>query len=155
MAGLDAVNRRIVAWHLRRLERWEHTLDIDATQIVAEKRDAVWTYKGERGYRPMVGHLAEAGVVIHEDFRAGDVAPASANLDFIKACEARLPKGHRLAAIRADSASDQANLFNYCGSDSPQLAAKLANSGRANTLQLAAGYFINALFGYPVFLFYY
>lgn len=39
---------------------------------------------------------------------------ASANLDFIKACEARLPKGHRLAAIRADSASYQADLFNYC-----------------------------------------
>ena len=31
LAGLDAVNRRIVAWHLRRLKRWEHTLDIDAT----------------------------------------------------------------------------------------------------------------------------
>ncbi len=52
--------------------------------------------------------------MIHEDFRAGNVAPASANLDFVKACEARLPKGHRLAAIRADSASYQANLFNYC-----------------------------------------
>nr|WP_227486587.1 hypothetical protein [Acidithiobacillus sp. HP-6] len=114
LAGLDAVNRRIVAWHLRRLKRWEHTSDIDATQIVAEKRDAVWTYKGERGYMPMVGHLAEAGVVIHDNFRAGNAAPVGANLDYIQACEARLPKGHRLAATRADSASYQADLFNYC-----------------------------------------
>ena len=76
--------------------------------------NARWTYKGERGYMPMVGHLAEAGVVIHDDFRAGNVAPASANLDFVKACESRLPKGHRLAAVRTDSASYQANLFNYC-----------------------------------------
>jgi len=37
---------------------------------------------------PMVGHLAEAEVVIHDDFPAGNVAPASANLDFVKACEA-------------------------------------------------------------------
>jgi hypothetical protein len=114
LVGLDRVNRRIVAQRLRKLGRLTHTLDIDATQIVAEKRDAAWTYKGERGYMPMVGHLAEAGIVIHDDFRAGNVAPASANLDFIKACEARLPKGHGLTAVRADSASYQADLFNYC-----------------------------------------
>ena len=86
---------------------------MDATQIIAEKRSTEWTYKGERGYMPMVGHLAEAAVVIHDDFRAGNIAPASANLDFVKACEARLSKGHRLAAIRADSASYQSDLFNY------------------------------------------
>ena len=114
LAGLDRVNQRVVEHRLRKFGRTAHTLDIDATQIIAEKRSTEWTYKGERGYMPMVGHLAEAGVVIHDDFRAGNVAPASANLDFVKACEARLPKGHRLAAIRADSASYQADLFNYC-----------------------------------------
>ena len=114
LSGLDRVNRRIVAHRLRNLGRTAHTLDIDATQIVAEKRDAAWTYKGERGYMPMVGHLAEAGVVIHDDFRAGNVAPASANLDFVKACEVRLPKDHTLTAVRADSASYQSDLFNYC-----------------------------------------
>jgi hypothetical protein len=93
LVGLDRVNRRIVAQRLRNLERRTHTLDIDATQIVAEKRDAAWTYKGERGYMPMVGHLAEAGVVIHDDFRAGNVAPASANLDFVKAAMPACPKG--------------------------------------------------------------
>ena len=83
MVGLDRVNRRIVVHCLHQYGCRTHTLDIDATQIVAEKRDAAWTYyKGERGYMPMVGHLAEAGVVIHDDFRAGNVAPASANLDF-------------------------------------------------------------------------
>ena len=56
----------------------------------------------------------KAGFVIHDDSQAGNVAPASANLDFVKASEARLPKGHRLAAIRADSVSYQADLFNYC-----------------------------------------
>ena len=134
LAGLDGVNRRIVARHLRKLERWEHTLDIDATQIVAEKRDAAWTYKGERGYMPMVGHLAEVGVVIHDDFRAGNVAPASANLDFIKACEARLPKGHSLAAIRADSASYQAGLFNDC----EETGKTFAIGGRLDAPTLAA-----------------
>lgn len=30
---------------------------------------------------PMIGHLAEAGVVIHEEFREGSITPASRNLD--------------------------------------------------------------------------
>lgn len=56
----------------------------------------------------MVGDLAEAGMVIHDDFRSGNVAQASANLDFLRACKERLPRGHCLAAIRAYSASYQA-----------------------------------------------
>ena len=134
LAGLDRVNRRIVAQRLRKLERRNHTLDIDATQIVAEKRDAAWTYKGERGYMPMVGHLAEAGVVIHDEFRAGNVAPASANLDFVKACEVRLPKDHALTAVRADSASYQADLFNYC----EQTGKTFAIGGKLDAPTLAA-----------------
>jgi len=30
---------------------------------------------------PMIGHLAEAGVVIHDEFREGNIAPTSRNLD--------------------------------------------------------------------------
>ena len=134
LAGLDRVNRRVVAQRLRKVGHSAHTLDIDATQIIAEKRDAAWTYKGERGYMPMVGHLAEAGVVIHDDFRTGNVAPASANLDFVKACEARLPKSHRLAAIRADSASYQAEIFNYCTATGKTFAI----GGRLDAPTLAA-----------------
>ena len=61
LAGLDRVNQRVVERRLRKFGRTAHTLDIDATQIIAEKRSTEWTYKGERGYMPMVGHLAEAG----------------------------------------------------------------------------------------------
>ena len=134
LVGLDRVNQRVVERRLRKFSRKAHTLDIDATQIIAEKRSTEWTYKGERGYMPMVGHLAEAGVVIHDDFRAGNVAPASANLDFVKACESRLPKGHRLAAIRADSASYQADLFNYC----EETGKTFAIGGRLDAPTLAA-----------------
>jgi hypothetical protein len=62
----------------------------------------------------MVGHLAEAGVVIHDDFREGKVAPATQNREFIRACEARRPRGRRIAHVRIDSAGCQADLFNHC-----------------------------------------
>lgn len=64
LVALDEVNRRMIGAVLRTDERTEYTLDIDASQIVAEKEAAAWTYKGERGYMPMVGHLAENGLVV-------------------------------------------------------------------------------------------
>lgn len=113
LAGLDRVNQRTVATRLRQTDITRHTLDCDASQIVAEKETAQFTYKGEQGYMPMIGHLAEASVIIHEEFREGNIAPATQNLEFIKACEARLPKGHVVAHVRLDSAGYQSGIFNY------------------------------------------
>ena len=48
------------------------------------------------------------------DFRDGNEAPASNNLEFIKQCQLQLPKGVRFDRFRADSASYQADIFNYC-----------------------------------------
>lgn len=114
LAGLDRINRRTVATRLGQLEITRHTLDCDASQIVAEKQAAQFTYQGEQGYMPMIGHLAEAGMVIHDEFREGNIAPATENLEFIKACEARMPRGHVIAHVRLDSAGYQSDIFNYC-----------------------------------------
>jgi len=46
-------------------------LDVDASQIVAAKREAHKTYKNEKGYMPMLGPLAENGLIVHEEFREG------------------------------------------------------------------------------------
>ncbi len=113
-AGLSRINQQVVARRIRQCGVTQHTFDGDATQIVAEKRDAAFTYKGEQGYMPMVGHLAEAGVILYDEFREGNVAPATNNLAFIQASEAQLPKGHNIAHVRLDSAGYQAGIFNYC-----------------------------------------
>lgn len=89
LSGLRAVHKKQLKWALKREAAKDYTLDIDATQIIAEKHDAHYTYKGEKGYMPMVGHLAENGLVVHEQFREGNEAPASRNLAFIKAQYAR------------------------------------------------------------------
>ena len=114
LAGLARVHRGVFRRLLRRDERTDYTLDIDATQIVAEKREALTTYKGERGYMPMVGHIAELGVVAGYEFRAGNATPAARNLEFLQACAGNLPKGKKITALRADSAAYQAAIFNDC-----------------------------------------
>jgi hypothetical protein len=113
LQGVGDVHRRLMRKLLKKDKRKRYTLDIDATQIVAEKQAASWTYKGEKGYMPLVGHL-DNDLVIGEVFREGNAAPAGGNLEFIQHCETQLPTGKRIGAVRADSAAYQAAIINYC-----------------------------------------
>ena len=113
LEGLGEVNRRILRRGLKHDGVKGCTLDIDATAIKAAKRLAHWTYKGFEGYLPMAGHLAENGLIVGDAFRQGNEAPASGNLEFIRYCQRQLPKGKKITALRADSASYQAEIFNY------------------------------------------
>jgi hypothetical protein len=114
LEGMHRVNHTVFQRLLRQDERTSFTLDIDATQIVAEKRDAKWTYKSEKGYMPMVGHIAELGLVVGHEFREGNVAPQTRNLEFMQDCDAAMPKGRKIVAVRIDSAGYQAKIFNWC-----------------------------------------
>jgi len=64
--------------------------------------------------RLLVGHLAENGLIIGDEFREGNESPQTGNLEFIMKCERQLPKGKRLIAFRSDSAAYQASIINYC-----------------------------------------
>ncbi|MDQ7060311.1 MAG: IS1380 family transposase [Sulfurimonas sp.] len=61
----------------------------------------------------MIGHI-NGGWVIDADFRDGNEAPASENLEFIKQCQLQLPIGTKFDRVRIDSAGYQASIFNYC-----------------------------------------
>jgi len=114
LQGLGRVNRSLLSRFLSKDGLDGYTLDIDATGIEAQKESALMTYKGYTGYMPMVGHLSENGLVIGEEFREGNQAPSSRNLEFLKYCEGQLPRGKRIKAFRADSASYQAKVIDYC-----------------------------------------
>lgn len=90
------------------------TLDIDATLSESKNRSALWTYKKCRGYMPIVGHIAETGQVVASEFREGNVAPATRNLEFIHLCEAALPTGVTVSAIRIDAAGYQVEIVDMC-----------------------------------------
>ena len=111
--GMRKINKKFFKRFLKSIENEELILDIDATFIEAHKNTAKWSYKNAPGYMPMVGHVNN-GWVIDVDFREGNEAPASNNMEFIKQCELQLPLGRKFDRFRADSASYQAELFNYC-----------------------------------------
>ncbi len=110
--ALTEVNRQVLALSLHRCKTV--TLDIDATLSASQHRTAEWTYKKCTGYMPMVGHIAETGQVVATDFRAGNVAPAAENLEFIKQCEGALPEGTSVKYLRIDAAGYQCAILDDC-----------------------------------------
>jgi len=122
LSGLDKVNQRLLKRGMKYDGIKDYTLDIDATGIEAEKHLAKMSYKGFKGYMPMVGHIAGNGLVVGDEFREGNVAPATRNLAFIKYCLRQMPKGKRIKALRSDSAAYQAEVINYCESEGIEFA---------------------------------
>lgn len=110
--GLETINKILLQRYLRNIDE-DLILDIDATVIEAHKSTSKYTYKMIPGYTPMVGHL-NGGYVISSEFRDGNIAPADTNLEFVKKCIKQLPKNKKLSWLRADSATYQAEVFNYC-----------------------------------------
>ncbi len=106
------VNKALLQSALHRCKKV--TLDIDATEIVAHKADAKWTYNKNKGFMPMVGHIAQTGQIVAVDFRQGNVPPAQDNLAFIKQCQQSLPEGCILNALRIDAAGYQTKIIEYC-----------------------------------------
>ena len=80
------------------------TLDIDATEIISHKSDAKYTYKKNKGYMPMVGHISETGQIVACDFRPGNASPMRENLEFIQQCEQSLPEECFVKSLRIDAA---------------------------------------------------
>ena len=117
LVGLGQVRDALTARLLRRDGHTTYTLDADATLVVGDKRDAHWSYLGERGYMPMLGFLFETPVCLVDEFREGNVSPGAGQLEFYRQCRTRLPVGKRLARYRADSASYQAALINELEAD--------------------------------------
>jgi hypothetical protein len=117
LKGLDGVRDKMNGRILRRDGIKEYTLDADATEILGEKVEALFTYHGNKGYMPMLGFLYETPICLYDEFREGNVAPASGQKAFYLGCKRRMPGGKRIGYYRSDSASYQADLVNQLEED--------------------------------------
>jgi hypothetical protein len=108
-AGIEAVNRRLIRRCLEE-EGEEIILDVDATQIEAEKQEAQWSYLKVKGYMPLLGYVN--GVCVGQQFRPGNESPGTGILEFAGNCESALPPERRIY-FRSDSAAYQAEVINH------------------------------------------
>ena len=75
-----------------RQEPEEVILDVDATEIEAEKQEAQWTYHKVKGYMPMLGYVN--GVCVGQEFREGNHSPSAGILEFAQECEGVLAQAN-------------------------------------------------------------
>ena len=114
LTGLDRANHHVVREVMMRDKGKGYTLDGDATIIEAEKEEAKFTYKGEKGYQPQMGFIFELGLILQDEFREGNIPAGADAVKFLKTCFEAMPEGKRIEYFRSDSAYYQAGVINLC-----------------------------------------
>jgi len=114
LQGLQQVHRELLGKlaELRELPTTA-TIDQDATIIESRKQQASYTYKGMKGYQPMVAAWAEANLVVADEFRDGNVPAQLTPLQCAKQAFAALPGEMEALYFRGDSACHEAGLINW------------------------------------------
>jgi Transposase DDE domain group 1 len=121
LAGLREVVRHSARTYVAAVRPGpEVTLDVDAHLVESSKRSALPTYEGYRGYQPLLVAWAEAGLVLADQFRDGNVPAASRIKELVDEAFAGLPAradGDRWqVGVRSDSAAyEQGTLDHWHG----------------------------------------
>lgn len=90
------------------------TLDQDATLTNTYKRNALYCYKGFKAYQPFNTYWAEHGILLHSEFRDGNVNAGYGQLRILKEAIVLLPPDVKQVFLRSDSAGYQEDLIRYC-----------------------------------------
>ena len=114
LQGLQKVNADMLSfiqnWRSQRIA----TLDQDATLVATTKCDAVYSYKDYKAYQPLNTWWAEQMVVVHTEFRDGNVPAGYRQLGALIEALSLLPPGVEQVRLRSDTAGYQHELLRYC-----------------------------------------
>jgi len=114
LRGLARVNKDLLSFIQQCRRCQEATLDMDATLIETRKSEALYCYKGFSAYQPFNTWWAEQGVVVHSEFRDGNVPAGYDQLRVLKEALGCLPEGIETVRLRSDTAGYQHDLLGYC-----------------------------------------
>ena len=73
-------------------------------------------YEHYKAYQPLNPYWAEQGVVLHSEFRDGNVPAGYEQLRVLKEALGQLPEGVEKIRLRSDTAGYQHDLLGYCES---------------------------------------
>jgi hypothetical protein len=114
LRGLAKVNQGMAAFMQKRNPQKTATLDQDATLVATAKRDALFSYQGFKSYQPLNTWWAEHQMVLHTEFRDGNVPAGYEQLRVLKESLSLLPEGVDQVRLRSDTAGYQHSLLRYC-----------------------------------------
>jgi hypothetical protein len=114
LKGLRRVCKEFIGFVQENHEQGVATLDMDATLVETGKRDALWSYKGFRAYQPLNVYWAEQDVVVHSEFRDGNVPAGFEQRRVLEEALEQIPRSVQRVRMRSDSAGYQHELLKYC-----------------------------------------
>jgi hypothetical protein len=114
LGGLGKVNADLVAFIQGHSPQEVATLDQDATLVETHKREALYCYQGFKAYQPLTTYWAEQGLVVHSEFRDGNVPAGYQQLRVLQGALELLPAGVEQVRLRSDTAGYQQELLKYC-----------------------------------------
>ena len=87
------MNAGLVDFVQSRSPHTQATLDMDACLVESHKKEALYSYKKYRAYQPLTTYWAEADLVVHSEFRDGNVPAGHQQLRVLKEALGHLPVG--------------------------------------------------------------
>lgn len=114
LKGLAKVNEDFSSFVQKHNRQRTATLDMDATLVETNKAEALYCYKGFKSYQPINTWWAEHGLVLHTEFRDGNVPAGYDQLRVFKEALSCLPEGVKEVILRSDTAGYQHDLLKYC-----------------------------------------
>ena len=114
LGGFAKVNRDFLAFVQKNNPQETATLDMDATLVETSKSDALFCYKSFKAYQPLNTWWAEQEMVVHTEFRDGNVPAGYEQLRVFKEALGLLPEGIKEVRLRSDTAGYQHDLLKYC-----------------------------------------
>jgi len=140
LSGLRGVNREFVTRGFRLYQRsgrppvTRATLEIDASFMETQKRDALACYKHFDAYSGLTVRWAEMGFAIWDEFRDGNVPPAYRNLEALTESIRYLNKelGITDVWVRSDAAAHQESIL--------KALSEWKIEGNASPVKFAIGY---------------
>ena len=114
LRGFAKVNRDFLAFVQKNNPQEMATLDMDATLVETNKSDALFCYKCFKAYQPLNTWWAEQEMIVHTEFRDGNVPAGYEQLRAFKEALGLLPEGIKKVRMRSDTAAYQHDLLKYC-----------------------------------------
>lgn len=99
--GMEGVNREIARKVIGRDTRESYTLIVDPTIIESEKREAMMTYLGFKGYRPVIATLKEIDLIIAHEFREGN--NNGGRVEILKKVFENMPEDKKIKEVLLDA----------------------------------------------------
>jgi hypothetical protein len=114
LRGLSRINAELFKFIQIHAMHHDATLDIDATLIETHKREALRSYQGYKAYQPLNVYWAEQDVIVHSEFRDGNVPAGHEQLRVFIDALAMMPSGVSKVSARSDTAGYQKEFLKYC-----------------------------------------